>query len=605
MPYSGEIYDVDVEELGPHSMMANEGEFERVGVTLRPHQRRALQRCREMEDLEMNSSTNTPGVFMRTAIGIYGDMVGSGKSHVMLALIAGDKGAVDDNTTRLQTFAAGRIQLSEIEYTSPVKTSLIVIPHTLATQWEGYLLPLVQRGLKVLIVSRMKALDRLASSDIGQLDVILVTNSFYDNLVHLLTYRGVQLRRVVVDEADTIAITSMMEVRSRFTWFVTAAYGNLIFPMGNTRYEPLLQQSVAVAKGISHQGFVRALFLHLHNSLARVHLKRVIVKNTDAFVNKSMLSRLVQHVMVPSLTPHAIRVLTGVVDRVVLECLDAGDIAGAVDQVAPENRHSEQSVVALMCTNYSSRVNNVMADIERAHCNGNNDEIPGLNILLAELFHKIGCLRSRLLDDDDVCCICLENTCVKAVVPCCAAKMCLVCIARWVLQNFSCVLCRRPLTFSDLHVIEDQGPITEDVDETYDYGVHLSKLQNLEVILFAHAGAKALIYSDHDKNFDDICDCLTKIGKTYDFVRGGPRQISNTVEAYKDDRIDVLLINSSHYGGGLNLENTTDVLMFQALNTEVEKQVIGRAQRMGRTSNLRVWHILHENEVHFALEHSS
>ncbi|MEW5315166.1 MAG: hypothetical protein WDW38_006613 [Sanguina aurantia] len=40
--------------------------------------------------------------------------------------------------------------------------------------------------------------------------------------------------------------------------------------------------------------------------------------------------------------------------------------------------------------------------------------------------------------------------------------------------------------------------------------------------------------------------------------------------------------------------------MFHALNTEIEKQVIGRAHRMGRTTDLRVWHLLHENEMQHA-----
>lgn len=601
MPYVGEIYDVDVQELDATGPLAPEPETS-VGLSLKPHQRRALHRCREMEEVDLRSPGDAPGVYMRTTIGVYGDKVGSGKSHVMLALITGDKGMVRANPTRLQTFAEGRIHLSELEYMRPIKTNLIVVPHTLATQWESYVQPLTHAGMKILVVSRMRAIDRLAACNVAEYDVVIVTSSFYDNLARLFTYMGVKLWRVIIDEADTIAISSMVLVKACFTWFVTASYGNLIFPMGNMRYEALLRQNVATARGVTHQGFIRSLFMGLYNNLPRGHLKRLIVKNTDDFVENSMNTRLVSHVMVPSLTPHSIRVLTGVVDRVVLECLNAGDIAAAVEQIAPENRHTGQSVVALMAASYVDRVEVLGRKIETAARDGRMDDVENLSCLEKDLQHKIACMRTRLLDDD-VCCICLEETKVNAVVPCCATKMCLECVAMWVLQRSSCVLCRRPLTFSDLHVIQPSGDHALEAKVIVDkdvFGVHNTKMQNLEVIMRLHAGPKTLIYSNHGKSFEEICQCLSRLGKTYDYIRGGHKQISNTIEAYKDDRIDILLVNSNYYGSGLNLENTTDVMMFHALNTEIEKQVVGRAQRMGRTHDLRVWHLLHENEMQYA-----
>lgn len=604
MPYLSEIYDVDVEELDVGCEQAQQPDRS-IGLVLKPHQRRALHRCRQMEEVDMHALTDGPGVFMRTTIGIYGDGVGAGKSHVMLALIAGDKSGVKDTPTSLRTFADGRIQLSELEYTRPIKTTLVVIPHILAMQWESYIQPLARAGLKTLVVSRMKALDRLSTSDIGEFDLILVTNSFYDNIAHLFTFRGVKLRRVIIDEADTIAISSSMSIKASFTWFITASYGNLVFPMGNMRYEVLLRQNVSTAKGIAHQGFIRMLFTTLHNTMSRGHFKRIIVKNSDQSVQESMTNKHVTHVMVSSLTPHSIRVLTGVVDRIVMECLNAGDVTAAIEQIAPENRHTEQNVVGIMAESYTHKMVIVEGQIEKLKqeallntCDPSDAEITRLTLTVNDLQNKIACMRSRLLDDD-ICCICLENTRINAVVPCCATKMCLECVARWVMQKSSCVLCRRPLTFSDLHVIEPEGTLvkTPQVADADMYGVHYTKMQNMEVILRAHSGAKALIYSNHDKSFEDICACLTRLGKTYDYIRGGHKQISNTVEAYKDDRIDVLLINATHYGSGLNLENTTDIMMFHALNTEIEKQVVGRAQRMGRTCDLRVWHLLHENEM--------
>jgi hypothetical protein len=37
--------------------------------------------------------------------------------------------------------------------------------------------------------------------------------------------------------------------------------------------------------------------------------------------------------------------------------------------------------------------------------------------------------------------------------------------------------------------------------------------------------------------------------------------------------------------------------MFHKLDTEMEKQVIGRANRFGRVESLKVWYLLHANEI--------
>lgn len=274
----------------------------------------------------------------------------------------------------------------------------------------------------------------------------------------------------------------------------------------------------------------------------------------------------------------------------------------AVKQVAPDNRHSEQSIVEFMSASYTQKIADIQRQIERTHrdrITGYEFDILRLQQVMQDLRHKKACMHTRLTETD-MCCVCLEETLINAVVPCCATKMCLECVSRWVLMKSSCVLCRRPLTFSDLHVIktDSMGKMDVDSQDADRYGAHHTKLKNMDVILrkYLTSSAKVLIYCNDDNGFADICMCLSRQGKTYEYIRGGHKQVSNTLEAYKDDRIDILLINSTHYGSGLNLENTSDIVMFHSTSTEIERQVTGRAQRMGRTSDLRVWHLLHEHE---------
>jgi SNF2 family DNA or RNA helicase len=56
-------------------------------------------------------------------------------------------------------------------------------------------------------------------------------------------------------------------------------------------------------------------------------------------------------------------------------------------------------------------------------------------------------------------------------------------------------------------------------------------------------------------------------------------------------------MNARHVGSGLNLEAATHVILYHRMNTELEKQVIGRAIRFERATELRVMHLVHEHET--------
>jgi SNF2 family DNA or RNA helicase len=56
-------------------------------------------------------------------------------------------------------------------------------------------------------------------------------------------------------------------------------------------------------------------------------------------------------------------------------------------------------------------------------------------------------------------------------------------------------------------------------------------------------------------------------------------------------------MNAKHVGAGINLEAATHVVLYHRMNGEMERQVIGRAVRFERASDLRVIHLVHEHET--------
>jgi SNF2 family DNA or RNA helicase len=64
-------------------------------------------------------------------------------------------------------------------------------------------------------------------------------------------------------------------------------------------------------------------------------------------------------------------------------------------------------------------------------------------------------------------------------------------------------------------------------------------------------------------------------------------------------------MNARHVGAGINLEAATHVVLYHRMNTELERQVIGRAVRFERAEELRVIHLVHEQETAFNGSQSS
>lgn len=110
---------------------------------------------------------------------------------------------------------------------------------------------------------------------------------------------------------------------------------------------------------------------------------------------------------------------------------------------------------------------------------------------------------------------------------------------------------------------------------------------------------KWIFFSDDDTIFDKIVPILNERNlKCVSMSEGTFEKAESSIKQYKTDPdVRVLFINSMRDGCGLNLENTTHVLFLHFTNPMMTEQVIGRAQRPGRKTQLEVVCIYHENEM--------
>ncbi len=108
---------------------------------------------------------------------------------------------------------------------------------------------------------------------------------------------------------------------------------------------------------------------------------------------------------------------------------------------------------------------------------------------------------------------------------------------------------------------------------------------------------KILIYSDYSVGINRLLNWLDENSYLYtNFECGNHADITKALEQYKNSPIPILIVNDFMYACGMNLEFTTDLILTHKLDSLNESQVIGRAQRYGRTSKLNIYKFLNSNE---------
>ena len=612
----------------------------RCGVQLKAHQLALLRRCVDLESgpvaLSRLGQLMTPSMpahmtdehvhnYLRTRIGVLGDKVGSGKSYVILSIVLTGRGQPPLPDPIVRSFAGNRVCVSVRNVPRSLDLTLLVVPHNLCTQWDEY----IRRfggGLRHLSVNRSKhvsALSALEAEELAALDLVVVTNTFYNAVASVINRR--QVRRVIFDEADSMAIPGCQAVDACFHWFVTASWLNLLVPSGDGT---MLHSDGAYARrvtGIRSSGFIKNVFAELYRStwyeMGHLASSAIVVRCRDSYVDASLLlPEPVVHI-VRSRTPALIRVLHGMVDQNIIDCLNAGDVDTAMQHISPHNRRTEDNIVVLLLDNLTRKHHNLgtRLDAIASHIYDSEAEREAERTRVGgkmdALQVRMDAIRDRVIKSDS-CCICYEpmrdpnsGTVTKTVVPCCSNAFCFACINMWLARRTSCPLCKAAVGVQQLMVVtpDPAGSSSSSSSSSGGGGSERvssesrNKMENLEAILRERCttprAAKVLLFSAFDNTFNGVVSVLARLGIKHRFLKGNHFSVSMIEKEYREGDLDVLLVNTTNYGSGLNFENTTDVIMLHKFDTDIEKQVIGRAQRCGRTQPLNVWYLLYANEI--------
>ena len=285
----------------------------------------------------------------------------------------------------------------------------------------------------------------------------------------------------------------------------------------------------------------------------------------------------------------------------------------------------------IIIKDYVNLLNNNLIDFEKSQKADNqlniyNKIIEICSKNIEDNQKKINLIYERLTENN-LCTICYDNTLylmntqnkkIYITSSCCNNKVCEDCINNWYDRNKTvCIFCNSENKTKDDHLFFEKnnecdnecgnecgnecdnecGNILnlENNIEKYNNNKNIFLKEFIENI---NKESKIIIFSDYPNIFEYIIDICNNYNIKYiDLDKGNIKDIDNAVNEYKYGNAQILLSNSTLFGCGMNFENSSHILFVHKMDSVIEKQVIGRAQRYGRKSILEIIYLQYENEL--------
>lgn len=595
-----------------------------LGVPLFLHQATdvAAMRVMETEAIPISCSpfqNNSVKAFMKTAVGLLADAPGSGKSFTMLAHVA-TRPVVDTRMRQSQPqhaqFAADGASTSTPEsseeqyYTERttslffdkvhitymrssvkmVESNIFLVPRGTLRQWLSYAQDLARiPSEQILAIKTPNVVNSRLLEEVmeGKYRYIFVTDTSYREFRQMARNSNdfTTFQRFIIDEADSIHIPSFSPMRATFTWFVTA------------NYENLNRRACTV--------FIRKLFADTYDrsfSYYRGIEKELVVRSTDDFVRQSLH---LPPMNVRSVLARASSLMTSLREHVsseVMEAIYACDVASATAKLGCSAATSEDGLISAITERYKHEIevlNNAMRTAPIS-------SLQTLHQRISETESKIDNIVQRVRQVE--CCpISLDEIQVKAVTPCCQNAFEFRCLAQALQRSARCPMCKTPTQASDIIVKtrddgEEEPVLSREQQRQREYRERVPFKNKAEAVrhelgeALRDPNAKVLVFSSY--NMDNVIDYTRGIaGGMLREIKGATSVIDKYITDFHNGRLRVLLLNANHFGAGLNLECATHIITLHSMSDDKYQQLVGRAQRPGRTGPLSVINVRYEGEA--------
>ena len=201
--------------------------------------------------------------------------------------------------------------------------------------------------------------------------------------------------------------------------------------------------------------------------------------------------------------------------------------------------------------------------------------------------------------NNDFCPVCMSSFTNPVIVNCCKNCFCFDCLAVSLgeLNNNICPFCRQGITKTDIHLISNNNKLQNKINNLKSNKHDMKdKLDVLTDLITMKPNGSFMIFANFAETFTKIEKKLSELNISYHILKGQANTVQKHIEDFKNKKVRVLMLNAQFFGAGMNLQMTTDLIIYHRFTKEMEEQIIGRAQRLGRTTALNVYYLIHENE---------
>ena len=483
--------------------------------------------------------------------------------------------------------------------------NVIVVPQNICMQWMAEIKKFTGDDLRTLLLIDYSSIADLEfePAKVSAYDIILTTPMYFSTLASFCQRGQVTPRRVIIDEADTIANMVTKKIPGAMTWFVSATMDRL----------PESQSGmVQVGKEVRAVEDMQAPF-HAKSALSTARGGTLRAEETGTYEIPARLLRsgericrceadwttesfgipapISKDVVVANVIIEVLALLTegGMLKARQLESANARDFRNLQTGTTDEFR-----ILPALLAHYRTRQQDAQVCLEGLRGKMHMEE--RLNQCREEV-RKCGDYMALIRQQAAGHLLC-QGTFEQLALPDRDSDPVRVC--------HKCPHCDG--AYSELYVRSHEGDAclkcggdggALEVRDPGKPALADSKVTKLvELIEGLQPKPRVIVFAKYTQAFGDIKRQLDHTGLVVKEADAGTAAAAERMIAdFKEGRVDVLLAESSLFCSGMNLPEVTDVCFLHAVHAYSTKQIAGRAQRPGRKAPCRIHTFLHFNET--------
>lgn len=543
---------------------------QKLNVKLFDHQLASIYEMEKLEREQVVEREVPPGEYRGTTmqtethLGINADPTGYGKTLSMIGMVLRDKMPWDMDTPftseKIITESAGLIRSRVVSRYDRLPATMILVSPSILIQWEK---ELSYTNLVVSTVATKKDVDEI---DALESDVVLVTTGMYNYLVR--SYSRYAWKRLIFDEPGHSRVPGMKDIRAGFYWFVTATPNAITTKHRNCR-------------GSFIKKIIGDNWCEFEDQFGDL-----IIRNNEEFVRSSFIMPTSQHFYYRCFQPLA-NTINGLVPPNITTMIEAGNIEGAITALGGSKT---KNIVDLVRKKKLEELEQANHKIRMYTIREDQEQIKTWTTRQAHIQTQLSELKIRFKGMlEGPCLICKEDLKDPVLEPSCQNLFCGECLFTWLKRSHSCPTCRIEIKLQDLIYVKTEDDLNSN-DEAKN-NLPNTKIEQIIEIINTNKHGKFLIFSTYDASFQPICRVLKDNKIKYALLKGSSITRQKNIDGFKKGDIQVVFLNSNFNGAGINLQETTDLILYHKMSQVTRRQIIGRAERIGRKEPLRIHHL--------------